>query len=55
MREIEIRISPQDFESKALHAHLAKAIRVTANQLPAFRIIRKSLGTQRPPVYQIRF
>ncbi|HEX5111864.1 MAG TPA: FAD-binding protein, partial [Saprospiraceae bacterium] len=56
MREIEIRISPQDLEDqKALHNHIAKAVRVSADQLPAFRIIRKSLDARkRPPVYQLR-
>ena len=56
MHEIEIRISPQDLEDpKALHNHIAKAVRVSPDQLSAYRIMRKSLDARkRPPVYQLR-
>lgn len=56
MREVEIRIAPEDFEdTKLLLGDLAKAAGLASSRVKAFRILRRSLDARfRPPVYLVR-
>ncbi len=56
MHEVEIRISPEDFQEKSLlRATLAKAAGIGASKIQQFRIVRRSLDARfRPPVFLVR-
>jgi uncharacterized FAD-dependent dehydrogenase len=56
MREIEFRISPEDFEDRTLlTSDIAKAYGIAPAKIKEFRIIKRSLDARfRPPVYQLR-
>src|SRR6187402_461796 len=56
MREVDIRIAPEDFEDrKLLVADIAKAAGMAASKVKEFRILKRSLDARfRPPVYQLK-
>jgi uncharacterized FAD-dependent dehydrogenase len=56
MKEVEIRIAPEDFENPTMLANdLSRAAGFHAGTLKSFRITRRSLDARfRPPVYNVR-
>jgi uncharacterized FAD-dependent dehydrogenase len=56
MREVEIRIAPEDFEDrKLLLGDIAKVAGFAPSRIKDFRIIKRSLDARfRPPVYLVR-
>lgn len=56
MREVDLRIAPEDFEDrKLLVGDIAKAAGMAASKVKEFRILKRSLDARfRPPVYQLK-
>ncbi len=56
MREVEIRIAPEDYEDPALlKEDLSRAAKIIPSRTKDFRVIRRSLDARfRPPVFLVR-
>ena len=56
MREVEVRLTPEEAaDEAALKASIARAARISQNEIHQYKIVRRSLDARyRPPVYLLR-